>query len=1015
MALTTAVRGAHTSSTAGWISALALALGIVVSTATDAGAASTTPAYPPARASAAAPRAAVGSYAFSSSILIVRDSDTPGTGGDLQTSGSVIGEAGDSFDRFAFDSTDILDLHTNSLVVYDTLVLDQVLTEHMTAADKQTIAAFVTGGGKLVIHDSDGTDGNDYSWLPAPAKTGQSCPDCGDTSGTATVVENNGMVSNVPGNAAYVNVDELPGDTDALGDANVMVTLDPHWYVDITATNGKGDTGAVHTYASVTGLIVFDGLDTDDMGEGEDSGVDWLSKLWYLELTQGWNPDGLPHGRPVHCSMTIATVAPASGVTPRSGRPGSTVALTGTNFCQGTTIRFGNSAADAPATVPNISQMTVTVPRNATSGPLQVISPTGEVGAAGPVFAVDSYRNTNGFQFSNSFGADDVGWSDIEGVFGDAAYIDWSFCPGCLVPGQPLRSRSPLALDVLDEARSVLKDGLCFGFTFGSLRIAAGDVRLDNTSDPLRRDSLWNVSSAWALTDPSTQTKSELFRYLVRSAASQFSFQSADARTQYARGLDAAPQKGDYIRAQVSSALAAGGFAVISVSHHKGGFLGFGGAWEGHALAAIDVEGDPADPSAFYIDLYDPNRPFSVVEDSDGATHSDALQRSRIHVDGAGNWTLVSNFATSNETWSGGSDLLTVTPLSALRGALTPWAEGSTDNAISTSSPSTAVNQVVDAAGHKLLGDDGDLAADPAQRPAIHVLALTAGGGPTGLGLLFDRRQSLTFDTTGAGTGTYGQQVFAPGFSARIGGAPPSAHNTDRIFVAPAGGVVALVAAAGIKRRVTLAAQTSGPSGAVAWEATGTVAPGSRDRLALPRGGKPVTLTHTGPASTFTLSLRHVGGKVAPTIATAHVRLRRGEQLKIRHPVAASGASRLRATVTHGKRTRRVVLRNAARRPVVRIRSVKATRGRGGRSVVLRIVTRGSLGGRLTAAVRLARPGIKHALAITSATVRHAVVTLVVPVPASAPRHGKARVYVTALDASGHNSSHIGRRRVTLR
>ena len=103
------------------------------------------------------------------------------------------------------------------------------------------------------------------------------------------------MISNQSADSSYVNVHELPGNTDAVGDANVMVTQDGHWYVDVTATNGVGDTGAVHTYATVSGLIIFNGFDTDAMGTTEDSGVDWLSKLWYSNS----NSNGIPTGYPI--------------------------------------------------------------------------------------------------------------------------------------------------------------------------------------------------------------------------------------------------------------------------------------------------------------------------------------------------------------------------------------------------------------------------------------------------------------------------------------------------------------------------------------------------------------------------------------------------------------------------------------------------------------------------------------------------------------------------------------------
>jgi hypothetical protein len=297
------------------------------------------------------------------------------------------------------------------------------------------------------------------------------------------------------------------------------------------------------------------------------------------------------------------------------------------------------------------------------------------------------------------------------------------------------------------------------------------------------------------------------------------------------------------------------------------------------------------------------------------------------------------------------------------------------------------------------------------------MLPLTAGGGTTGLGLRFALDSPLTLDITGADarTGSYGEQIFAPGFSATVSGAAPSGHNTDRVSVAPAAGALTLTAARGGARALSMTANSRGTSGVTTWEITGTRSPGSRDRLTLPSHGKPVTLSHSGPPANLTVALRHVGGYKAPTLFTAKVHLRSGEQLKIRHPSGASGASRVLATIVRGKRTRRIALRNRARRPTARIVAVTATGGARGRSVVVRIATRGAGRGKIVAALRLARPGTKRALTRASATVKRSVMRISLHVPAGTRRRARAFVYVTVLAASGRNSSRTSRRLVTLR
>ena len=193
------------------------------------------------------------------------------------------------------------------------MVLNEVPTESLSEAQEQALSTFVTNGGKLIIHDADGTSGNTYSWLPVPANTGQSCQNCGNLDGVAEVTENNTLVSNEPSSPYYVNVNELPGSSDAVGDANVLVSNDPRWDVDILATNDNNVEDAVDAYATDGGTIIYNGFDTDAIGAEFPSGNNWLNKIWYDELRQQWDPDNLPHSTPLvgasgHCGYSAIKV-----------------------------------------------------------------------------------------------------------------------------------------------------------------------------------------------------------------------------------------------------------------------------------------------------------------------------------------------------------------------------------------------------------------------------------------------------------------------------------------------------------------------------------------------------------------------------------------------------------------------------------------------------------------------------------------------------------------------------------
>lgn len=233
--------------------------------------------------------------------------------GTLQTEGTVAGSPQDSFENFAFSDLPIEDIDSASLSGYDTVVLNEVPTESLSEAQEQALSTFVTNGGKLIIHDADGTSGNTYSWLPVPANTGQSCQNCGNLDGVAEVTENNTLVSNEPSSPYYVNVNELPGSSDAVGDANVLVSNDPRWDVDILATNDNNVEDAVDAYATDGGTIIYNGFDTDAIGAEFPSGNNWLNKIWYDELRQQWDPDNLPHSTPLvgasgHCGYSAIKV-----------------------------------------------------------------------------------------------------------------------------------------------------------------------------------------------------------------------------------------------------------------------------------------------------------------------------------------------------------------------------------------------------------------------------------------------------------------------------------------------------------------------------------------------------------------------------------------------------------------------------------------------------------------------------------------------------------------------------------
>jgi len=300
----------------------------------------------------AAPAAWGASRQSQNVALIPSDSDP--NAGTLQTSGTVDGADADSFDGFDFSFLDEGSIDSQTLAQYDTVVLNEVNTSDLSDAQEQALAGFVTGGGKLIIHDADATVGNDYSWLPVPAAAGQSCQNCGNTDGTASVVENTSLVSDDPSSPSYVDLSELPDNTDAVGDANVLLTNDPRWNWTMEATNSQNVHGAVGAYASDGGLVIYNGYDTDSADTPEPSGTNWLQKMWYQELAQQWNPDGLPHDTPagsgggpqVHCGRESVAIGVVQVCADQISGSGADMAASGN-----VVLDAGVSVGDGPIAI----------------------------------------------------------------------------------------------------------------------------------------------------------------------------------------------------------------------------------------------------------------------------------------------------------------------------------------------------------------------------------------------------------------------------------------------------------------------------------------------------------------------------------------------------------------------------------------------------------------------------------------------------------------------------------------
>ncbi len=298
----------------------------------------------------ATPAMAVSAMSSSKKVALIPSnvpSPQKGINGIMPISSYVSGNPGESFDKFSFTNVAVNQITSTELSHFDTVALIQVKVSTLTSAEKTALAQFVANGGKLIIHDADETIGNDYSWILGGGYTtgvGASCNGCGSTSGSSAVTANSGLISANPSDPTYVNLAEMGQYTDAIGDANLLVSNDPRWFAVAGGKNGKGEAGAQFSYATNNGLVMYNGFDTDLIkanqtdpwrciyggppnytcsAKGGHESVDWLAQMWYNELNASWGSASsgtgtLPGTTPV--SSIGTPVPPAQAGLPTAGR-----------------------------------------------------------------------------------------------------------------------------------------------------------------------------------------------------------------------------------------------------------------------------------------------------------------------------------------------------------------------------------------------------------------------------------------------------------------------------------------------------------------------------------------------------------------------------------------------------------------------------------------------------------------------------------------------------------------------
>jgi hypothetical protein len=179
----------------------------------------------------------------------------------------------------------------------DTVVFAQAceINDHVSAAFKQALLAWVAAGHKLIIQDSDYCSGGrtpKYPFMPYPFATVN--PGAFGAKGEAGVLENSTLASSNPKDPAFIDTDGWKSGPNDLGDSNIVVQWDARWCGAMWAKNRLGKNGFSLAYAHYgRGLMIYDGFDADQYGSKA------YQRLVTRELLQPFDADYLPCSQPM--------------------------------------------------------------------------------------------------------------------------------------------------------------------------------------------------------------------------------------------------------------------------------------------------------------------------------------------------------------------------------------------------------------------------------------------------------------------------------------------------------------------------------------------------------------------------------------------------------------------------------------------------------------------------------------------------------------------------------------------
>jgi hypothetical protein len=478
----------------------------------------------------------------------------------------------------------------------------------------------------------------------------------------------------------------------------------------------------------------------------------------------------------------VSSVSPPSGGVPLLEQNGTEVTVRGGGFGPGTTVTFG---ADSPVSPSSIaadgSSLVVSVPATAASGQLTVTSPAG-VASGAPSFAVDNYRNTRGFSWTNTTAFQNVvggsySFADATALFGASQTFISVF--GVNVPNPLVTAFLGIADVLLDSG------GQCFGMCLGSLRFANGQMSLVGfpLQPPNAEPNGPPGPDVWMLNGPlfedGNNVSPALASFVHQQHLAQLSQESINNWVSFHASVNSAAG----LRNALLQAFAAGAGAIVALNPTIG---------DGHAVVAYEVVDNGG--GNFNILVYNPNVEFRPGEDTDPTMRANQAADSVINVMSDGTWVLPNSAAIFGQhgipDWTGTIFNITVLPLNAMPPMPSiPWAELATVGGLAAAviwivTGDAAITQVSDGQGHLLLYDEQWNVDPDSQLPGARPLPAFGGLGKTlPFAVVSNRLIPMIHTITGKSTGRYDLHWVGGGHGATLVGIPISAGSSDSVLI----------------------------------------------------------------------------------------------------------------------------------------------------------------------------------------------------------------------------------------